>query len=99
MAVEPYLRGAIVITDEYLSYFTRGESHKPDFSMHFPARRITTRLSWDDLVLTDDTMDEIEDIRDWLQYGEALMNEWDMRKKIKPGVQITFTGRRAPEKH
>jgi hypothetical protein len=92
VAGEPYLSGAIVISDEYLSYFTRGESHKPDFSMHFPAKRLTTGLSWDNLVLADETMDEIGDIRDWLQYGDVLMNEWGMRKKIKPGYRSLFYG-------
>jgi hypothetical protein len=92
VAGEPYLSGAIVISAEYLSYFTRGESHKPDFSMNFPAKRIYTQLDWNNLVLADETLEEIGEIRDWLQYGDALMNDWDMRKKIKPGYRSLFYG-------
>lgn len=92
VAEEPYLSGTIVISDEYLSYFTRGESHKPDFSMNFPAKRITTQLDWNNLILADETLEEINEIRDWLQYGDALMNDWGMRKKIKPGYKSLFFG-------
>lgn len=92
VAEEPYLSGTIVISAEYLSYFTRGESHKPDFSMNFPAKRINTALTWSNLILADDTLEEIEDIRDWLQYGNTLMNDWGMRKNIKPGYRSLFYG-------
>ena len=92
VAEEPYLNGALIISDEYLSYFTRGEAHKPDFSINFPAKRITTLLSWNDLVLADEILDEVGEIRDWLQYGDALMNDWGMRKKLKPGYRSLFYG-------
>jgi len=92
VAEEPYLNGALIISDEYLSYFTRGEAHKPDFSINFPAKRITTLLSWNDLVLADEILDEAGEIRDWLQYGDALMNDWGMRKKLKPGYRSLFYG-------
>jgi hypothetical protein len=97
-AEEPYLNGALIISDEYLSYFTRGESHKPDFSINFPAKRITTQLSWNNLVLADETLDEIGEIRDWLQYGDTLMNDWGMRKKLKPGYRSLFLGPPGPGK-
>jgi hypothetical protein len=89
---EPFLSGMIRISSEYLSYFTAGTSHRPDFSSHFPARRIHTDLDWSGLILDEDTLQGVEEIRDWLQYGDALLHEWDMVKKIKPGFRALFHG-------
>ena len=89
---EPYLSGAINLSNEYLTYFTLGISHKPDFSVNFPAKRISTQLDWSDLVLDDNILEEISEIRDWILYGDKLMNEWQLRKKIKPGFRTLFYG-------
>lgn len=89
---EPFLSGTLVISSEYLSYFTSGVSHKPDYGINFPAKRITTSLDWDDLVLEQSTMDEVGEIRDWIDYGHVLINEWEMSKKIKPGFRTLFYG-------
>jgi AAA+ superfamily predicted ATPase len=89
---EPFLSGVISLSAEYLSYFTRGVSHQPDFSMNFPARRIHTDLDWGNLVLDDHALQEVMEIRDWLQYGNQLLDDWGMRKKIKPGFRALFYG-------
>jgi hypothetical protein len=89
---EPFLSGSISITSEYLTYFTLGVSHKPDFSINFPAKLLTTHMEWDDLVIEDTIVDEITEIRDWILYGGRLMDEWGMRKKIKPGFRTLFYG-------
>jgi hypothetical protein len=89
---EPFLSGMIRISEEYLSYFTRGVSHRPDFSPQFPARRIYTDLDWSDLVLEPETMQGVEDLRDWLDYGDILLHDWGMVKKIKPGFRALFHG-------
>lgn len=91
-ADEPYLSGVLTLAVEYLNYFTNGSSHKPDYNVNFPAKRISTRLDWDDLVLQDDTLEEVMEIRDWIQYGGHLLNEWGMSKKIKPGFRSLFYG-------
>ena len=89
---EPLLSGMIRISEEYLSYFTRGVPHRPDFSPQFPARRISTQLGWDDLVLEAETAQGVEDIRDWLDYGDVLLHEWGMARKIRPGFRALFHG-------
>lgn len=91
-ADEPYLSGVLTLSVEYLNYFTNGNSHKPDYNVHFPAKRISTQLDWEDLVLQDDTLEEVMEIRDWIQYGGHLLNEWGMSKKIKPGYRSLFYG-------
>jgi hypothetical protein len=84
-AEEPFLSGTIRLSPEYLNYFTTGLSHEPDFSMNFPAKRLRTGLEWDHLVLPAHALDEVGEIRDWLTYGQRLLDEWDLRKQI--GVQ------------
>lgn len=89
---EPFFSGVLTISAEYLNFFTNGESHRPDYSINFPAKRLTTNLDWADLVLEDRVLEEVEEIRDWIQFGDALLHEWDMKKKIKPGFRTLFYG-------
>jgi hypothetical protein len=89
---EPLLSGVLRISGEYLSLFTTGVSHRPDYSINFPAKRITAELEWDDLVLDDETLNEVLEIQDWITYGKALLNDWEMARKIKPGFRTLFHG-------
>ncbi len=89
---EPFLSGILSIMPEYLNYFTSGVSQKPDYNINFPAKRITTFLDWDDLVLDQSTLDEVLEVRDWIAYGDTLLDDWGMRKKIKPGFRTLFYG-------
>jgi len=89
---EPFLSGVLTIAVEYLNYFTSGTSQKPDYNINFPAKRIFTELDWDDLVLDAHTLKEVLEIRDWIEYGDALLNDWGMKKMIKPGYRALFYG-------
>jgi AAA+ superfamily predicted ATPase len=89
---EPFLSGILSISVEYLNYFTSGTSQKPDYNINFPAKRITTQLNWDDLVLDQATLEEVQEIKDWIEYGDKLLNDWGMSKKIKPGFRTLFYG-------
>ena len=89
---EPVLSGKLVIDDEYLVKLTTGLEIKPQLSQEFPASLITTDLSWDDLILNKKTITEIKEIQTWLQYNHILLNEWNMKSKIKPGYRVMFYG-------
>ncbi len=89
---EPFLSGVLKLSFEYLSYFIQNSEQKPDFNIHFPAKLITTSLDWDDLILDENVMEEIQEINDWLEYGDQLLNNWGMPKPIKPGYRILFYG-------
>ena len=39
---EPFYSSAITVSEEYVDFFTMGHFRKPQFSMEFPARRLTT---------------------------------------------------------
>ena len=89
---EPLLSGALTISREYLSFFTTGTEYKPNFSTEFPAKRISTTLDWEDLVLEDYLLRDVQEIHHWLEYHQTLMQEWNMAKKIKPGYRSLFYG-------
>ncbi|HEX2211494.1 MAG TPA: ATP-binding protein [Longimicrobium sp.] len=89
---EPYLSGALTLSAEHLARFTTGEERKPAFSSDFPARRIETDRSWEDLVLPTGTMEQLEEIRHWLRHGDTLLDEWEMRAKLRPGFTSLFYG-------
>lgn len=91
-AGEPFLSGKLVLSREYVELFTTGKSRKPNFSKDFPAKLIETELEWKDLVLPQKSLDQIEEIQTWITHGTTLMDEWDLRKKIRPGMRALFHG-------
>ena len=91
-AREPQLYGIIRISREYLSLLTTGKVFKPDFSPHFPAKRIVTAQDWEDLVVNDQLLNGLQEIRDYIAHGRKLKREHDFGKKIKPGFKVLFTG-------
>ena len=89
---EPYLSGALRLSADILSRCTSGIKHKPDYSITFPAKLITTRLSWDDLVLAPQVLEEIDVIKTWMQHSTTIMQDWGLEKSIKPGYRSLFYG-------
>ena len=43
---EPFMSAALRVSTEYLNKVTTGLYHKPDYNMNFPAKLITTKLTW-----------------------------------------------------
>lgn len=89
---EPKMSGRLVLDEEYVDLFVSGKVSRPKLSSDFPAERITTELTWNDLVLEDKTLEDIREIETWLKYNETLLNEWQMKAKIKPGFRVLFHG-------
>lgn len=89
---EPAMSGKLIMTQEYVDYFLTGEKSKPKFSPEFPAREIKTELSWSDLVLAEAVLEQIEELRIWVDHNFTLMQEWKMGKKLKPGYRALFHG-------
>ncbi|MEM9548292.1 MAG: ATP-binding protein [Bacteroidota bacterium] len=89
---EPIMSGKLVMSQDYVDYFLTGYRSKPKFSPNFPAQEITTEMEWDDLVLTADVMDQIQELKLWIENNDTLMNDWNMAKKIKPGYRVLLYG-------
>ena len=89
---EPRNSAALRISSEYLEYITTGVQNKPDYSMHFPAKRITSRLEWEDLVLADTTRREIDQLIAWIGHSEEILDGFGLRKNLKRGYRVLFYG-------
>ena len=89
---EPRNSAALRISSEYLEYITTGVQNKPDYSMHFPAKRITSRLEWEDLVLADTTRREIDQLIAWIGHSEEILDDFGLRKNLKRGYRVLFYG-------
>ncbi len=91
-AGEPFWSGRLLLNPEYIELFTLGRISSPPFSSSFPARRIDTELNWEDLILNDSVLEQIDEIRHWIEHHGKLMHEWQMHRKIKPGYRVLFYG-------
>jgi DNA polymerase III delta prime subunit len=89
---EPMLSGALLLSGEYLNWFVTGIERKPNFNSEFPAKLIETALTWEHLVLPVQTLEQLEEIRHWIQHGNTLLNDWGMGQKLNPGYTTLFYG-------
>ena len=87
---EPLLSGVLRFSNELIDQLTIGEVRMPGFSSKFPATLVTTELEWDDLVLDAYTLDQINEIKTWIENRSVLMNDWGLGKKIRPGFDAYF---------
>lgn len=89
---EPKMSGKIILENEYVELLTEGATSKPSFSPEFPAKRVTTKMEWKDLIIKPKTAQQINDIQIWLHHNKAFLEDWKMDKKIKPGYRALFYG-------
>ena len=89
---EPKLSGKLLIHPEYVELFKTGKTSRPIMSGQFPAEYIETSLTWEDLVLPQSTMKQVEELHRWIRHQETLMNHWKMKGKLKPGYRTLFYG-------
>ncbi len=82
----------ILISPQVLDLVTLGIVRKPVYSSKFPARLIESPLNWEDLVLTQETSDQLDEIRAWLNYGNIIMKDWGLARRISPGFKSLFCG-------
>jgi hypothetical protein len=86
------LRAPLRVSDDCLARLVLCAPHRPAFGASFPAQHIETRLGWDDLVLHPHTRAQVREIETWLEHGEALMRDWGMAPKLRPGLRALFHG-------
>lgn len=88
----PKLNGILSLDESWLMFFLTGKKIAQESSSAFPAQQITTNMNWEDVVLDEVVMEQVQEINQWLQHGETLMQQWDLAKKIKPGYRALFCG-------
>ncbi|MEO7046552.1 MAG: ATP-binding protein, partial [Ferruginibacter sp.] len=66
---EPAMSGRLILSQEWLDKILFGKENAPAFSTEFPAKKITTEMNWNDLVLNAYTLGQITDIKDWIKHN------------------------------
>ena len=89
---EPVFSATLQLSHEFLQLLADGEVHKPDFSANFPAKLMQTQLTWADLVLNQEVMDEVNNIVTWLRQPQEILRNWGLEKSLKPGYRAMFYG-------
>ena len=89
---EPKMSGKLVLSNEMLDLLIHGQLSRPKFGIQFPAQLIETQLQWDDLILNDNTSRQLKDLENWIQHGQTLLNDWNMKDRVKPGYRVLFYG-------
>lgn len=89
---EPFLSGQLRATDEFLSHVLLDREYKPDYTIGFPAKLITTPLEWKDMVLDYHTYEALEEINTWIEYQYTILEDWGLKRILKPGFRALFYG-------
>lgn len=89
---EPLMSGRIILDQELVTRLITGIESPPKFSPDFPAKNISTAMTWDDLVLNSHTQNQLNEIMIWVQHNDTLMQDEVLKRKIKPGYRALFHG-------
>ena len=89
---EPFLSGQLRVSEEFLSHVLLNREYKPDYSIGFPAKLITTPLEWEDMVLDYQTHEALEEINTWIEHQHTIMEDWGLKRILKPGYRALFYG-------
>lgn len=89
---EPVMSGRIIVNPDIVETILMGKVSQPRFSMDFPAEYITTELEDSDLVLDKSTRDQIAELQNWVKHHNVLMNQWNLKRWVKPGYRALFHG-------
>ena len=89
---EPVMSGKLLLGADWVDKFLFNKESTPKFSPDFPAKKITSQMNWDDLILHPQTKEEIEHIKIWLSHNNTLLQDQNLSRKIKPGYRALFYG-------
>ncbi|WP_025665827.1 ATP-binding protein [Aquimarina megaterium] len=90
---EPNMSGRLTPDADWLELILLGQEAAPVHSIEFPARKISTSMLWEDLVLHPQTKDQINDIQVWMNHHDKIFKDPTFGRKIKPGYRVLFYGK------
>ena len=89
---EPEWAARLVAGPEVVDRVAAGRRRRPRSGADFPAERIETTLEWNDLVLDDTTLAQIRELETWVKFGRTLLDDWGLRRRLRPGYRALFFG-------
>lgn len=89
---EPFMSGRIILSEDYLVELLTNKKPEIKFSSDFPAKKITTKMTWEDAVLNSATLTQINEIDVWVEHNKTMMEDDILKRKVKPGFKALFYG-------
>jgi adenylate kinase family enzyme len=88
---EPFLSGRLIVSEEIIARL-HGQKYEPEYNAEFPAKKITTVLDWNDLVLPYNLLEELDDIVCWIKHQQEIRQDKQLNRIIKQGYRCLFYG-------
>ena len=94
---EPAMHGKLIMSADYIDLFIYGTHKSPQFSISFPAIKISptkemNQPTINNLVIPEELHEQINEIKSWLVNNDKLMNEYGMKGKLRQGYRTLFYG-------
>ncbi len=89
---EPPTSAVLAPSAELMEQLIKGKEYTPEFSHSFPAQTLTTKQTWEDLILDQELMTQINEIKIWVEYGDKVLYQWGLDSRMKPGYKCLFYG-------
>lgn len=89
---EPAMSGRLMVSQEWMEVALLGRAASPRFGADFPAKLVSTRMTWADLVLHPVTVERLGDIKRWLTHRGALARDAVLSRRIQTGYRVLFHG-------
>ena len=83
----------VKLSDAYLKYFLGGDRPTLDSEEGFPATLLETDKTFDDLVLPDQVIKQLDGPMNYIKGYQELLKQPDTKSKIKPGYLILLHGK------
>ncbi|PUB17390.1 ATP-binding protein [Yoonia sediminilitoris] len=86
------LSGPLSLPPHRVIALCAGTPPAPDFSPQFPAKRLSTRLEWDDLILPREIKHNINHMIGWLENQKTILDDWGLSGRLSSGFKSLFYG-------
>ncbi|MDD9716295.1 ATP-binding protein [Dinoroseobacter sp. PD6] len=86
------LHAPLELAPQFVGRILLGTRHRPEFRPDFPAKRLETQMRWEDLILPERTLHELEEVLAWTEHGAALAATAGIGRLILPGYRSLFYG-------
>lgn len=96
--LDPFTKGtpihsrAMLLETAWVHYFKSGLQLEVSDLNYFPATRISTALTWDDIVLDNSVLEQVKEIETWINNSDILMEDWGLDRILKPGYRALLYG-------
>lgn len=82
----------LTISQRWIARLTDGALTVLHAGPFFPAQLLETPYVLDDLVVGQSVREELDDLLAWVRNEQLLMEDWGLRKHLKPGYRALFHG-------